>query len=324
METGNIVVNNQLNTNPVKNKRQDLIRRIKEHKYLYILFLPVIVFYVIFSYIPMYGVILAFKDFNFKLGILHSPWTSMNGLKHFYEIMSDSDFKRAFLNTVIISVGRLVFEFAVPIILALLMNEIRSAKYKRVVQTVYTFPHFISWVVAAGIISNFLSNDGIINQVILLLGGQRIGFLTTESIFRPLLYITDIWKEAGWGTILYLASIAGISAELYEAAIVDGAKRLQLLRYITWPEIKSLIGIMLILSISGLMSAGFDQIFNMYNGAVMNVADILDTLIYRRTFLSGADFSSSTAMGLFSTVINFFLLIVSNKVLKKVNGHGIY
>lgn len=308
----------------IKPKKRNLLKEIGKYKYLYMLFLPAVAFYIIFCYVPMYGTILAFKEFDFSKGIIRSPWASMHGLKHFYDIMNNADFKRSFMNTLFISFGRLLCEFPVPIVLALLINEIKSTKYKRFAQTVFTFPHFVSWVIGAGIFFNLLSADGIINQIIAASGGEKINFLTSTSLFRPLLYVSSNWKEAGWGTIIYLAAITGINPELYEAAIVDGAKRFQLVRYITWPAIRSVIGVMFILAVASIMNAGFDQIFNMYNAAVYRVADIIDTYVYRRTFIIGMDLASSTAVGLFKSVINFIMLITANTVIKKSTGRAIY
>jgi len=192
------------------------------------------------------------------------------------------------------------------------------------VQTVLTFPHFLSWVVVTGIFFQLLSDQGVLNEVIAAFGGAKIHLLSQASTFRGLLYVTANWKEAGWGTIIYLAAISGVSVELYEAAIVDGAKRFQLMRYITWPAVKSVIGIMFILSVAGIMSAGFDQIFNMYNAAVQDKSDIIDTFIYRRTFITGLDFASSTAIGLFTNVINFIMLFAGNTIVKRLTGKGIY
>lgn len=295
-----------------------------KYKYFYIMFLPTFIMYVVFTYIPIYGIQLAFKDLNFAKGIIGSPWTSMNGFKHFYELMSNSDFAKSFSNTLIISIQRIVVQFPVPIILALLINEIHRKNFKRIVQTILTFPHFLSWIVVTGIFFNLLSDAGVLNEIIVALGGEKIHLLTNASTFRGLLYMTDIWKEAGWGTIIYLAAISGINIELYEAAIVDGAKRFQLIRYITWPAIISVIGVMLILSLSNIMNAGFDQIFNMYNAAVYDKVDIIDTYIYRRTFVTGLDFASSTAIGLFKSVINFIMLFAGNIIVRKATGKGIY
>ncbi len=303
---------------------RSLRERIWYNRGIYLFFLPALAAYLVFTYVPMYGAILAFKDFSFKLGILRSPWTSMNGFQHFYDLLSDASFKKAFFNTVIISFGRILFEFPVPILLALLLNEIRKNRYKRFFQTVFTFPHFVSWIIISGIVFNLFSDSGVVNGILVTLGGQKINVLTQPSTFRAFLYSTSIWKEAGWGTIIYLATITGINPSLYEAAIVDGASRFQLARYITWPSILSVVGVMLILQISSVMNAGFDQVFNLYNAAVYDKADIIDTLIYRRTFVKGMDFASSTAIGLFKSVINFAMLLVGNFVVKKATGKGIY
>jgi putative aldouronate transport system permease protein len=304
--------------------RTSLINRIKSSKYLYLLFLPAFILLLLFTYYPMYGVILAFKDFNYSKGIMGSPWTTMFGFQHFFDLITDFGFAKAFMNTIIISFGRLLFEFPVAIILALLINEVRSKKYKGIVQTIFTLPHFLSWVVVMGVFYNLLSDVGVINELMASMGFAKVHLLTQASTFRGLLYATENWKEAGWGTIIYLAAITGVNTELYEAAIVDGAKRLDLLKYITLPAIISVIGVMLILQISSMMNAGFDQIFNMYNAAVYDKADIIDTYIYRRTFVTGADFASSTAIGLFKSVINFALLISANFIVKKSTGKGIY
>ncbi|HOJ10453.1 MAG TPA: ABC transporter permease subunit [Clostridiales bacterium] len=316
--------NNLEKINKLNNSKNSLWKRMSYYKYFYLLILPAVIFYIIFSYMPMYGVVLAFKNFSYSKGILRSPWAARHGFEHFYRIFSDAAFKKAFANTLIISVQRIIFEFPVPIILALLINEIGKSKYKRFVQTVLTFPHFVSWIIVTGIFFNILSDQGVLNQIIVAFGGEKVSILTQKSTFRALLYVTNNWKEAGWGTIIYLAAISGVSIELYEAAIVDGAKRFQLVKYVTWPAIRSTIGIMLILAIANIMNAGFDQIFNMYNAAVYDVADIIDTLIYRRTFIIGADFSSSTAIGLFKSVVNFIMLFTGNAIVKKMSGRGIY
>ena len=320
----NNVADLQKNTEILPKMKRGLWKKICYYKYFYLFFLPVFVIYIIFAYFPMYGAILAFKNLNFAKGILRSPWTEMYGMKHFYELISDIEFRRAFINTLIISFQRIVFEFPVPITLALLINEITKSRLKRLVQTIFTFPHFLSWVVVTGIFFNLLSDSGVINEILVAFGAEKQSLLTQASTIRGLVYSTDIWKEAGWGTIIYLAAISGINIELYEAAIVDGAKRFHLVRYITIPAIKTVIGVMLILAISNIMNAGFDQIFNLYNAAVYDKVDIIDTFIYRRTFVTGLDFASSTAIGLFKSVINFVMLYVAHSTVKRLTGKGIY
>jgi putative aldouronate transport system permease protein len=304
--------------------RRSLGRAIWAGRYVYLLFAPAAILYILFSYLPLYGVQLAFKELNFAKGIWGSPWASQYGLKHFISLLNNHDFIKALRNTLVISLQRILFEFPVPIILALLINEMRRPRVKRIYQTIFTFPHFLSWIVVTGVFINLLSSAGVLNELLVALGGKRLTLLTQKSTFRALLYVTDSWKEAGWGTVIYLAAISGINPELYEAAIVDGARRGSLARYITWPAIVSVIGVMLILNIANLMNAGFDQVFNMYNAAVYDKVDIIDTFIYRRTFITGLDFATSTAIGLFKSVINFIMLFVGNAVVRRATGKGFY
>ncbi|MBW7454905.1 ABC transporter permease subunit, partial [Paenibacillus sepulcri] len=208
---------------------------IYKHRFLYILLLPTVLYYLLFQYFPMYGILLAFKEFHIKAGILQSPWV---GLANFGELVKQSDFWQAFNNTIIISLGRIVIEFPAAIILALLINEVMKEKLKKFYQTVYTFPHFISWVIISGIMLNFLGESGVLNQIISALGFEKHTFLTDPGLFRPIVFLSNMWKEVGWSAIIYLAAIAGINPELYEAAYVDGASRFQQLKAITWPSIR--------------------------------------------------------------------------------------
>ena len=307
-----------------------LLSTLFQYRYFYLILIPAIAYYIIFAYVPMYGSILAFKDFDVRGGILGSPWTTHNGFGHFYDMFRNSDFNSALRNTVLISVGRLVIEFPLPILLALLLNEVVRRRYKGFLQTVFTFPHFISWVVIGGIFLTMFGDSGLVNQVIVVLGGHKTNVLTNPSTYRMFLYFSDGWKESGWSSIIYLASISSINPELYESAGMDGANRLQLAWYVTLPSILSVIGILFVLQVANLMNGstnfggGFDQIFNLYNPAVYSTAEIIDTYIYRRTFFTGLDWGSATAIGLFKSLINFALLIVANQVVKKTTGHGIY
>ncbi len=294
------------------------------HKYLYLLALPLLAYYIVFDYIPLYGIILAFKEFNFAKGIWGSEWV---GLANFREIFGLQDFWVAFRNTLIISLGRLVFEFPVPIAVALLINEVRRTRLKQFYQVVYTFPHFLSWVIVSGIMVNFLGAFGVLNQLLVLVGLEKVNLLVDPEYFRGLIYGSSLWKDMGWGTIIYLAAIAGINPALYEAASIDGANRFQQMLHITWPSLKSTVVILLILQIGRTMSSGgggFDQIFNLYNAAVYEKADILDTYIYRRTFAVGSSYGTSTAVGLFKSVINFVLLYAANKAAKRLGQDGLY
>lgn len=318
--TAVIQTNQKLGMKLNKNK---VIKRVWYFRYLYLLFLPAAIYYAVYAYAPMYGATLAFKIYDYSKGIMGSPWV---GLDQFKILVFDPEFLRAFKNTIVISFSRLIFEFPIPIVLALLINEVRSVKYKRVVQTVFTFPHFLSWVVIYGIVFNILSDQGVLNQFIIIFGGSKTHLLADPSTFRPLLYITDIWREAGWSTIIYLAAISGINVEQYEAARVDGAKRFHMVRYITFPALRNVIGILLILQIGSAMNANFDQIFNLYSVPVYPVSDIIDTLIYRNNFGAGAtmDFAYSTAIGLFKSVINLMLLTAANYGAKRFNDSSLF
>ena len=301
---------------PVK---RNLWREIVRNKYIYLILLPGLIFYIIFAYGPMYGLTIAFKDYHVKQGILGSPW---NGVDNFIRIFRDVEFYTALKNTLVISFSRIIVQVPVPIILALLLNELKEGVYKKTLQTVLTFPNFLSWVVVSSILMNLLANGGAVNNLLAILGMERQNFLASTQIFRPLLYVTEIWKSAGWGSIIYLAAISAISPDLYEAATIDGAGKLQKMFFITWPSIRPTVVVMLILSVGGVMNAGFDQIFNMQNPAVRQVADILDTYIYRITFGTGTDFGFSTGVGLFKAVINFIMLFTFDKISRVISGHS--
>ncbi|NQX67180.1 sugar ABC transporter permease [Paenibacillus alba] len=285
--------------------------------------LPIVIWYLLFSYAPMYGITLAFKSFDYSKGILGSPWV---GFQHFKELYYDPDFRNAFKNTVIISFAKLLITFPLPILLAILLNEFSRTVAKKFFQTVLTFPHFISWVVLAGIVSNVVSRDGILNQLVALFGGEPLSPLVEQSMFRPMLYITHVWKEVGWDSIIYLAALAGINPELYEAAEIDGANRFQRLLYVAWPGIKGTVAILLILNVGHLMALGssFEQIFNLYSAPVYEVADTIDTYVYRTSFTTGADFGYTTAVGFVKSFINLFLLMIANSVVKRLGEEGLY
>lgn len=296
-----------------------LLKGIKKNKYIYFILIPGLLYYIIFAYGPMYGLTIAFKDYQIRSGILGSPW---NGIANFQRIFKDFEFYIALKNTLIISFSRIIIQFPIPIILALLLNELKEGVYKKTLQTVMTFPNFLSWVVVSSILVNLLSSGGAINNLFAIFGMPRQDFLADSQIFRPLLYATDIWKSAGWGSIIYLAAISSISPELYEAATIDGAGKFQKIISITWPCILPTVVVMLILSVGGVMNAGFDQIFNLQNPAVRQVSDILDTYIYRITFGTGTDFGFSTGVGLFKSVINFILLFSFDKISKAISGYS--
>ena len=298
-------------------KRPGILKSIKDYRYFYLMLIPAILYYAIFCYAPMYGITLAFKEFNFAKGITGSEW---NDFANFQKLFTDASFWRAFRNTLIISAGRLVIEFPVPIILTLLMNEISGSKVKSVVQTILTFPHFLSWVVLSGIVITLFQDQGVINQILGLFGAEKNTVMVNGGQFRFLLFFSNIWKEAGWSTIIYLAAVSGINPELYEAARVDGANRFQRIWAVTWPGLKGTVAVMLILQIGGIMNGGFDQVFNLYNSAVYSKVDIIDTLVYRASFMQSDGFGYTTAVGLTKSVLNFVLLLTANLVVGKLDG----
>jgi putative aldouronate transport system permease protein len=269
----------------------------------------------------MYGLLMAFKNYNASLGVLGSPWV---GLENFQRIFITPRAIDAILNTVKISLFRIIFEFPVPIVLAIMFNEMKSIRLKRIYQTVFTFPHFLSWVIIAPIIKTFFGEYGAANYILNLLGINKISFLSSPSIFFPLIFLTANWKEAGWSMIIYMAAIAGINCELYEAAIVDGANRLQRIWYVTLPGIKSTMIVLLILAVGNSMNGGFDQLFNLRNPVVRSVSDIIDTYVYDITFLAVPNYSFSTAVGMFKSVVNALLLITANYVAVKTLGQALF
>jgi len=302
--------------------RREKIKKYKQYRVLLIMMMPAVVYYILFHYLPMYGVLLAFKDFKITQGIIGSPWA---GIHHFEKIMNDTYFYTVLKNTLIISLSKLVFGFPVPIIFALLLSEISNMKFKRLAQTVSYLPHFISWVVMAGIFFTLFSLDGPINGIVKLLGGDPMLFLADDRYFRIILVATSIFQGFGWGSIIYFAAISSIDPQLYEAAVLDGAGRFKRMFYISIPMLAPVIAIMLILSMSGILDAGFDQIFNMYNVKVYNVSDIIDTYVYRKGLIE-MNYSYATAVGLFKSVVALILIVIVNKVVKWIGGkeHAIW
>ncbi len=283
--------------------------------------LPGVVWYLIFAYIPIYGLTLAFKTYKAKLGIFGSPWI---GFENYVYVFRDPAFLDSVFRTISINFGRILFQFPFPILLAIMLNEVRVGKYKKVIQTVYTFPHFLSWVVVASIMVNILDSKGMVNALIVMLGGSKVNFLGDTNIFKPLLYITENWKSAGWTMIIYLAAISGIDTEQYESARIDGATRLQTIWHITLPAIQSTIITLLILQVGNIMTQGFDQIFNISNAATAKAGEILDIYIYRITFQASADFSFSTAVSLFRSVINFIFLVSADRITRWLGSDGLF
>lgn len=301
---------------PKVKRQSELTRRIKNYKVLLLMMIPGIVFFAIFCYVPMYGVTMAFKDYRIMDGIWNSPWV---GLKYFKKAFEDPYFLMTINNTLILSFSKLALGFPLPIIFALLLNELQGGKFKRVVQTVSYLPHFMSWVILGSIFFSLLSLNGPVNSIMEMLGFEKIMFMGTSSVFRQVLVLTDVWKGFGWGSVLYLAAIAGIDQEMYEAAKIDGANRFHNIWYITIPTILPVICINLILSLSGILNAGFDQVFNMYSETVYDVSDIIDTYVYRLG-LKSMQYSLSTAVGLFKSAIGLVMIIIVNFIVRRVGG----
>lgn len=299
-----------------ENIKKDIMR----NKELYLIMIPVIIFYFVFSYLPMYGIIIAFQDYTPAKGFMGSEFV---GLKHFIDFMTGNSFLKLLRNTLRISCANIIFGFPVPIILALLINEVRNKRFKGIVQTCTYLPHFISIVVVAGMIKDFTVSTGLINDIIAFFGGERVTMLAETKYFTPIYVISGIWQEAGWNTIIYLAALTAIDKALYEAATIDGAGEMRKMWHITLPAILPTIVILLIMKIGSMLNVGYEKIILLYNASTRDVADVISTYVYRRG-LQERSWSFSTAVGLFNSVINVTLLILSNKISKMINGSGLW
>ncbi len=303
-----------------KNKYKLLGGRIKRSWQIYLMLLPVIALYIIFCYVPMYGIAIAWKDYLPKFGILGSPSV---GWKYFNEFFTKPNMLRALRNTLVISGLKLLFCFPAPILLALCLNEVRVKGYRKTLQWMMYLPYFISWVIIGGIVKQLLAHDdGLFNNLIELCGGTRKAFLQQSDSFYVILILSELWKGMGWGTVIYIAAMGGIDPALYEAATLDGAGRFQHVWYITLPSLLPLITVNLILQIGNIMNAGFDPVYNLYNKMILDKAEIIDTLVYAEA--QAARYGFSTAVGLFKNVINFALLLSGNLITKKINGYSMY
>jgi len=297
------------------------LRGWSRHKYIYLMLLPVVIYYVLFMYLPMYGLQIAFKDFSPVKGVWASDWI---GFKHFVSFYESYYFWRLIRNTVLISFYELIFGFPAPILLALFLNEIRKKFFKNIVQSITYLPHFISIVVVAGMMVDFLSGDGLINQITAMFGMEPITFLVEPGWFRTIYVSSGIWQGIGWGSIIYLAAIAGIDPSLYEAAKTDGAGRFKQIWHITLPGIMPTVIIMLILKFGTLMAGGsLEKILLLYNSTTYETADVISTFVYRRGLLQ-LDYGFSAAIGLFNNVMNFILLVSANAVSRKINNTSLW
>lgn len=292
----------------------------KKNRSLYLLILPVVIFYILFHYKPMYGAIIAFKDYTPRLGVWASPWV---GLEHFSRFFNSVYFGRLIRNTILLSFYNLIFGFPAPIILALLLNEVRNKKFKSLAQTVTYLPHFISLIVVTGMLTNFAMTTGLFNDIIVMFGGERSALLQDPKLYRGIYVASSIWQEIGWGSIIYLSALAGVDSQLYEAAQIDGAGKWKQMIHVTMPAIAPTIIIMLILKIGGLMNMGYEKTILLYNPSTYETADIISSYVYRVGLLE-QDWSYSTAIGLFNSVINFGLLIFANKMSKRYSETSLW
>lgn len=301
---------------------KNIWRRLKEQRYLQFMALPGVVFMLVFSYLPMYGIVIAFKNYKVTRTIAESSWV---GFQHFETFFRSQDFFNTIINTIGISGLKLLIAFPVSILFAVMLNEMGGVRYKRCVQTISYLPHFISWVILGGMITTWLSEGGIVNELLRSWGvvNAPINFLSDPGKFWGLALLSEMWKETGWSAIIFLAAISGIDPQLYEAATVDGVGRFKKIWYITLPCIAGTIAIMFILSVSGLLTANFDQIMNLKNALNASRAEVIDTYVYQMGIRSGR-FSYATAAGLFQSVISMLLLLGSNFVSKKLQGHSLF
>jgi len=296
------------------------IKGIRRSAWLYVIFFLPFLFYIIFHYAPLYGIVLAFKDFNIMKGIMGSPWV---GMKHINKFLYDPYFWKLVRNTVLISVYGLVWGFPIPILLAIMLNEVRHKKYKKIVQNVSYLPHFISTVVVAGMIVNILGTNGLFDQLIKLFGATPQKWLMGPEYFRTIYIASGVWQSAGWTSIIYLAALSMVDPELYDAALIDGANRGQRIWYITIPAIMPTVSILFLLNLGRIMTVGYEKILLLYNGATYETADVISTYVYRRGILQ-ADFSYSTAVGLFQMIISFILIVSSNQISRKLGETSLW
>lgn len=294
--------------------------RIVQNKWVYILFLPSFIFMCVFNYAPLYGLTIAFKDFKPFIGIADSKWV---GFFHFKTIINDPKFYTLLWNTVKISTLRILCTMPVPIIFALLVNEVRCRWFKKTVQAINYFPFFLSWVVFYGIIYGFTGPSGAINQMLTNMGMEKINLTTNKDAFIPMLLITDLIKNTGWSSIVYMASIAGIDSQLYEACAIDGGGKMRQLWHVTLPGMRGIICFQYCMAVANILNAGFDQIFMFMNGTLLEVGDIFDTYIYRMGLLN-SNYEISTAMGMMKGLVGMVMIVTANKITRKIGEKSLW
>ncbi|CAG7652499.1 ABC transporter permease [Paenibacillus allorhizosphaerae] len=303
-------------------KRSKMLQRLRKDKYLFLLALPGLLYFLVYKYIPMLGTVIAFQEYSPFMGFAGSPWV---GLKHFSTIFSEPEIIRVLWNTIVISFLQIAFAFPAPIVLALMLNEVRIEIYKRIIQTIVYMPHFLSWVVVVGIFVIFMRGEGLINNFLEVVFGidKPVPFLTDQSLFRPLIIMQVLWKEVGWGTILFLAALAGINPDLYEASVMDGAGRWRRIWHISLPGIRSTIVILLILRLGHVLDSGFEHIFLMQNSFNKEISNVLDTYVYYKG-IEQSNYSFATAVGLFKGIVGLVLVAGANKLAKRFGEEGVY
>jgi putative aldouronate transport system permease protein len=301
--------------------RSPLVKELLREKWMYFMLLPGVLYFIVFRYIPMYGVIIAFQDYKPHLGMLNSTWV---GLKHFERFFSEPQFWMLFRNTGLLAIYNLAFFFPLPIVLSLMLNEVRRERFKKFVQTLIYVPHFVSWVVVVGVFYMLLTTEGgILNELLFVLTGEKIAFLLEPEWFRTMIVTQSIWKEVGWGTIIFLAALSGVDMQLYEAARMDGANRWRQVWHITLPAIRSTIVILLILRLGSFLDSGFEHIFLMLTSTNREVGEVFDTYVYVKG-LTQSQFSYSAAVGLFKSVIGLVLVVGANWLSKRFGEEGVY
>ena len=292
----------------------------KDQKYYHMMLIPGMIFLFLFSILPMFGIVIAFEDFKPAKGVFGSAWA---GLKWFEYMFKLPDTQEIFFNTLIIAVSKIVLNLIVPLVFAIMLSEVPGKHFRKFVQTVTYMPHFLSWVILAGILTNFLSLEGVVNSVVELFGGDPVQFLASNDWFRTVLVVSDTWKGFGYSSIVYLAAIMNIDQQLYEAAAMDGAGRFKRILHVTLPGMLPIIMLMLTLSLGSVLSANFDQVFNLYSPVVYKTGDIIDTWVYRAG-LQGYQYSLATAVGLLKSVVSTILIVVSYKLADKFAGYRIF
>ena len=309
----------QKSENAVITRKGDLKKRLIRYKWMYPMLLPGLIILFIFSYMPLYGLLMAFQDFDIVSGISGSPWA---GLDNFRQIFASPGFLKVLRNSLLISFYRLLWGFPAPIVLALMLNELPSKKFRKISQTAIYLPHFISWVVLVGIVQTFLSpSGGLINIVLEAMGKPSVAFLQKPEYFRTIIVATDVWKETGWGTIMYLAALSGINPELYEAAMIDGCGRMKMIRHITLPGIMNTVVVVFVMRMGVVLKNGFEQIFLLQNSLVLDVSEVFETYTYRLGLIDGA-YDIASAVGLLQSVVGFILVITSNSLARRFNEGG--